>query len=76
MTERRGPLFDEDFYLATHPDVAELVAVGKFPSGLAHFERVGEGEGREFRTTSALLGLEFEAVVNDWRARRVGICGK
>ena len=32
-----SPLFDEAFYLAENPDVAELVKIGKYRSGFDHF---------------------------------------
>ena len=39
-------VFDEEFYLATNPDVAEAVAGGAFPSGLEHYRQFGGNEGR------------------------------
>lgn len=38
--------FDENFYLAQNPDVAEAVARGKFASGFQHFFKFGQSEGR------------------------------
>lgn len=38
--------FDENFYLAEHPDVAEAVAKGMFTSGFQHFSKYGQFEGR------------------------------
>jgi len=38
--------FDEEWYLATYPDVADGVREGLFPSGWAHFRTVGYLEGR------------------------------
>jgi hypothetical protein len=38
--------FDEDWYLATYPDIQAAVAGGKFPSGWEHFKTVGYLEGR------------------------------
>ncbi len=38
--------FDEDWYLATYPDIQGAVAQGKFASGWAHFRSVGYMEGR------------------------------
>lgn len=40
------PTFDEAFYLASNPDVAAAVARGEFSSGLEHFQRFGQAEGR------------------------------
>ena len=41
--------FDEDFYLATHPDVAAWVEQGEYGSGRRHFELAGQSEGRSYR---------------------------
>ena len=38
--------FDEAWYLARNPDVADAVAAGKFVSGWDHFRSVGYWEGR------------------------------
>lgn len=38
--------FDEDFYLASNPDVATKVISGKLPSGKVHFEQKGKADGR------------------------------
>ena len=38
--------FDEDWYLATYPDIQDAVSQGKFTSGWAHFRTVGYLEGR------------------------------
>ncbi|MGK7903374.1 MAG: Ig-like domain-containing protein, partial [Hormoscilla sp.] len=38
--------FDEEFYLASNPDVAAAVARGEFGSGEDHFQRFGQAEGR------------------------------
>src|SRR5579859_749348 len=38
--------FDEDWYLATYPDIQAAVAAGKFGSGREHFKTVGYFEGR------------------------------
>jgi len=40
-------LFDESFYLATNPDVAQAVTNGNFTSGFDHFNRLGELERRD-----------------------------
>jgi hypothetical protein len=42
----RGVAFDEKWYLAKYPDVAEAVAGGIFASGRQHFIEVGYFEGR------------------------------
>ena len=39
-------LFNEQFYLATNPDVASAVAAGAFSSGFQHFSVSGLQEGR------------------------------
>ena len=41
-----GVSFDEKWYLARYPDVAEAVAAGVFSSGRHHFIEVGYFEGR------------------------------
>lgn len=41
--------FDEDFYLTTHPDVAEAIAAGRFISGEDHFRKQGRKECRVYR---------------------------
>ena len=51
MTRRRDrvtlkTVFDERFYLATYPDVAEAVKSGAFANGYEHYVRFGEAEGR------------------------------
>lgn len=38
--------FDEAFYRAAHPDVADAIAAGHLPSGWHHFEMCGFEEGR------------------------------
>ncbi|MCK1368321.1 hypothetical protein [Bradyrhizobium sp. 62] len=38
--------FDEDWYLATYPDIQAAVTDGKFASGWDHFKSVGYFEGR------------------------------
>ncbi|MCT7973780.1 SBBP repeat-containing protein [Laspinema olomoucense] len=40
-------LFDESFYLATNPAVAEAVTSGVFPNGFEHFFSFGQFEGRQ-----------------------------
>lgn len=39
-------IFDENFYLASYPDVKAAVESGKFDSGKAHFDEYGLNEGR------------------------------
>ena len=48
LDETHVPGFDEAWYLATFPDVAEAVARGVFPDGLAHYMAYGWTEGRPF----------------------------
>ncbi|MFQ3679716.1 MAG: hypothetical protein SNJ60_04320, partial [Pseudanabaenaceae cyanobacterium] len=38
--------FDELFYLANNPDVAEAVRRGQFRDGREHYEQLGRNEGR------------------------------
>jgi hypothetical protein len=38
--------FDEDWYLATYPDIQAAVGQGQFASGWAHFRAIGYFEGR------------------------------
>jgi hypothetical protein len=38
--------FDEEWYLATYPDIQAAVSHGNFTSGWAHFRTVGYFEGR------------------------------
>src|SRR4249919_1634211 len=38
--------FDEEWYLATYPDIKEAITQGHFPSGWSHFRTVGYLEGR------------------------------
>lgn len=45
--------FDEDRYLADHPDVAAAVAAGTFASGYEHFRLHGSAEGRSFQVRAA-----------------------
>ncbi len=45
----RGVAFDEQWYLARYPDVAEAVAHGVFANGRQHFIEVGYFEGRRPR---------------------------
>lgn len=49
-------LFDESFYLATNPDVAQAVTNGNFASGFDHFSRFGELERRD---PSALFDTSY-----------------
>jgi MoaA/NifB/PqqE/SkfB family radical SAM enzyme len=41
--------FDEAWYLAAHPDVAEAVGLRELASGLEHYVRHGRAEGRAYR---------------------------
>ncbi len=40
--------FDEDWYLARYPDVADAVGDGRLPSGLFHYRTYGWKEKRDF----------------------------
>lgn len=46
MSLNFADLFDETYYLATNPDVAQAIALGVFSSGLAHFTEFGRLENR------------------------------
>ena len=39
--------FDEAFYRAVHPDIAQAIAGGHFESGMLHYAHFGFDEGRE-----------------------------
>ncbi len=50
LDEALGPEnFDDDYYLALHPDVAEAIASGILVGGWEHFRDFGETEGRQAR---------------------------
>ena len=52
--------FDEAYYLATHPDVAQAVADGGLESGARHYELYGFDEGRAaFRTDAGRYCLAY-----------------
>jgi hypothetical protein len=42
----QNSLFDENYYLATNPDVAAAVADGEFATGYDHYIKYGQFEGR------------------------------
>ena len=42
--------FDEAFYLDAYPDVATMIAVGKFTCGEQHYELRGRRQGRMYQT--------------------------
>jgi len=42
-------IWDEDFYLQTHPDVQTAVHAGHLRSGKAHWDQYGQNEGRAHR---------------------------
>ena len=48
FSEGRSPqfAFDEQFYLATYPGVANAVVNGVFINGLEHYVKFGREEGR------------------------------
>jgi molybdenum cofactor biosynthesis enzyme MoaA len=47
--------FDEEDYLETYPDVAAAVQLGVITSGLEHYFRHGNSEGRNYRLKSATV---------------------
>jgi hypothetical protein len=55
--------FDEDFYLATHADVADAFSRGDFSSGYEHFLLHGEREGRIWSNKSGLVAFDRQAVL-------------
>lgn len=52
------PNFDEAEYLAAHPDVAAAVRDAMFPSGLDHYEKFGQAEGRSLKAPPPELTRE------------------
>ena len=52
MNEELAECFDDEWYLAQHADVREVVARRQFASGLEHYARHGCAEGRTYRLTS------------------------
>ncbi|AYV83508.1 MAG: glycosyltransferase [Hyperionvirus sp.] len=48
----RIEVFDESFYLTTHPDVAAAVKKGQLKNGLMHYNLYGKKEGRIFRLST------------------------
>ncbi|MEB3339301.1 PPC domain-containing protein [Okeania sp.] len=54
-------LFDENFYLASNPDVVDEIAGGNFVSGLDHFLNVGQFENRD---PNALFDTSFYIETN------------
>lgn len=50
-------LFDQKYYLATNPDVAQAIARGQFSSAYAHFSQIGITEGRNPSSRFALQYL-------------------
>lgn len=45
---RGPPEFDESEYLRRNPDIVTAIHLGKFTSGLEHFQRYGRAEGRHY----------------------------
>lgn len=62
-------VFDEFYYVNKNPDVQHALARGEVASGWDHFARIGRGQGRRWRTKAALDGLDFAAILGEWRAR-------
>jgi glycosyltransferase involved in cell wall biosynthesis len=59
--------FDEPYYLNENLDVGVAVAEGRIAGGWAHFEQQGAREKRPWRRRATLSGLDFAAIVGDWR---------
>lgn len=62
-------MFDESYYLATNPIVAQQVALGNFQSGYDHFIQFGQFEGRD---PSALFSTSYYLSQNPEVAAAVG----
>lgn len=59
MSEAVGiPCFDEEQYLASYPDVAAAVRGGLFQSGLEHYQKFGQAEGRSLVAQASELTRE------------------
>ena len=62
-------LFDENWYLARNPDVAEALEAGQFSSALEHFNLYGKFEGRApgplFNPSEYLAANRDEKVFED-----------
>ncbi|WP_254563715.1 alkaline phosphatase [Oscillatoria sp. HE19RPO] len=54
-------LYNETYYLARNPDVANAVAAGLFTTGFAHFETFGQNEGRN---PTALFDTRYYLTLN------------
>ncbi|MCW5772141.1 MAG: glycosyltransferase family 2 protein [Rhodospirillaceae bacterium] len=62
--------FDEFYYVNKNTDVQHALARGEVASGWDHFARIGRGQGRNWRAKAALDGLDFAAILGDWRNRK------
>lgn len=63
--------FDEQKYLAKHPDVAKAVRLGVMPSGLYHYLKFGKSEGRPLAGWKAFGGFRpgfLNGVFSSWRS--------
>jgi len=56
-----SPLFDESYYLAENPDIAELVKIGKYRSGFDHFCQ----HGHRLLSPHWLFADEFYARIHE-----------
>ncbi len=54
-------LYNETYYLARNPDVADAVAAGNFTNGFSHFETFGQNEGRN---PTALFDVRYYLTLN------------
>ncbi|MGL5195358.1 MAG: PhoD-like phosphatase N-terminal domain-containing protein, partial [Chroococcales cyanobacterium] len=54
-------LYNETYYLARNPDVANAIAAGLLPTGFAHFETFGQNEGRN---PTALFDTRYYLTLN------------
>ena len=57
--------FDEEDYLETHPDVAAAVRLGVISSGLEHYFRHGNSEGRNYRLRTVAVQENRASTIAD-----------
>ncbi len=69
MTITLEQFFNEEWYLANNPGVAEAVARGSLSSGLFHFSRYGQFEGRD---PNPIFNTAFYLDANPEVAQAVG----
>ncbi|MEZ5830166.1 MAG: hypothetical protein R3D05_03220 [Dongiaceae bacterium] len=62
--------FDEAYYLCRYPDIRRAVTRGHFDCGWQHFRQHGLTEGRLWRRSPRLSGLDFDAIFRERRSIR------